>query len=110
MVADVGVIAARAEFVSHPAVKGVLQGIATERDAVLKAEPIQETTPAAFAYAPALAREPEEKTAEKAPRAEAAPPEAPAEEMAVEAAVEIAVERLLGWCSPRWPPLVSWRL
>jgi hypothetical protein len=96
MVADVGGITARAAFVSHPAVKGVLQGIATERDAVLKAEPVQETAPAAFAYASALAREPEEETAEEAPRAEAAPPEAPAEEMAVDAAVEIAVEAAAG--------------
>ena len=40
MAADVGAITARADFESHTAVAAILRGIAAERGAVLKAEPV----------------------------------------------------------------------
>jgi len=86
--ADVGAITARADFESHTAVAAILRGIAAERGAVLKAEPVQKIWPVAVARAPAPALEPEEVAVEELSSAEAAPAEAPVE-IAIEAAAGV---------------------
>ena len=53
--ADAGAITVRANFESHMAVAAILRGVAAERGAVLKAEPVQESRPVAVARAPAPA-------------------------------------------------------
>ena len=86
--ADVGAITARADFESHTAVAAILRGIAAERGAVLKAEPVQEIWPVAVARAPTPALKPEEVAAEELSSAEAAPAEAPVE-ISIEAAARV---------------------